>query len=207
MLSNTSVINQTTAMTNIESLNRIFRFQIDGQTDVWNRRWQRLRSRLLSTLSATLLVGFFGLASWLTMPAVSLADGMGIVPPEMSISTAISALTADADNAVVTEKVDQFAQAYLQVLELLSDRPPEESEVESSAEALNAQQSIPAKTLEAETQEAETQEAKNLEAAAIDLIESSGLTMSEYMEMLSLASEDETFRDQVLSRMNESLQK
>lgn len=202
MLSNISVINQTTAMTNIESLNRIFRFQTkaqtDAQTDIGSRRWPRLYTRLLSTL----LVGFFGLASWLTMPAVSLADGMGIVPPEISISTSISALTADADRAVATEKVDQFAQAYLQVLELLSDRPPEDSEVESSAEALNAQQSIPAKTLEAKTQEPE-----DLEAEAIELIESSGLTMSEYIEMLSLASEDEAFRDQVLSRMNESLQK
>ena len=102
----------------------------------------------------------------------------------MPIAEAIAPLTDSAD--IAADKVDQFAQAYLQVLKLLSDREPELPAAETSAEAQKVQQSI--------------------EAEAIELIKGSGLAMSEYMKMLSLASQNEAFRDKVLGRMDESLQ-
>ncbi|MGB5915245.1 MAG: DUF4168 domain-containing protein, partial [Phormidesmis sp.] len=82
------------------------------------------------------------------------------------------------------EKVDQFAQAYLQVLKLLSDRESEIPAAETSAEALKIEQAI--------------------EADAIKIIQDSGLTAPEYMQILRLASQDSAFQDKVLGRMDES---
>ena len=96
----------------------------------------------------------------------------------------IAPLAEGAD--IAADKVDQFAIAYLQVLKLLSDREPELPAAETSAEAVKVQQAI--------------------EADAVKLIESSGLTMPEYMKMLGLASQDATFRDKVLSRIDASIE-
>jgi hypothetical protein len=147
-------------MANFDSLNRMF------------------LSRLHTTLLTTLFCLTFCLVGLLTLPALSLADGAP------TAESSIAPLSEHAD--IAANKVDQFAQAYLQVLELLSDREPELPAAETSAEALKIQQSI--------------------EAEAVKQIESSGLTMAEYMKMLGLASQDEAFRDKVLSRLDESLQ-
>jgi len=87
---------------------------------------------------------------------------------------------------IAAEKIDQFAQAYLQVLQLLSDREPELPAAESSAEALEIQQSI--------------------ESEAVSLIQNTGLTLPEYMQILDLASQDETFQDKVLGRIDDSVE-
>jgi hypothetical protein len=168
-------------MANFDSLNRMFlsQRQVNGQ----KRRspWQDSPSRLYATLLTAILCFTFCLAfclvSLLMLPAVSLAD---------SAPTAESMAPLSEHADIAASKVDQFAQAYLQVLELLSDREPELPAAETSAEALKIQQSI--------------------EADAVKQIENSGLTMAEYMKMLGLASQDEAFRDKVLSRLDESLQ-
>ena len=59
-----------------------------------------------------------------------------------------------------------------------------EAAAETSTEALEIQQSI--------------------EAEAIATIKDAGLTLPEYMQILSLASQDEAFQDKVLGRMDES---
>ncbi len=84
---------------------------------------------------------------------------------------------------IAAEKIDQFAQAYLQVLTLLSDRESEIPAAETTAEALKIEQSI--------------------ESAAVQIIQDSGLTMPEYMQILGLASQDATFQDKVLGRLDE----
>ena len=132
---------------------------------------------------ALCLVSLFGL------PALSFADNLS--DSALSDSAAVEAAPpfsgAMVDSAdIPADKVDQFAGAYLKVLQLLSDREPELPAAETSAEALKVQQSI--------------------EAEAIALIKDSGLTMSEYMQILGLASQDATFRDKVLGRMDESMQ-
>lgn len=91
----------------------------------------------------------------------------------------------NSDN-IAAGKVDSFATAYLQVLQLLSDREPELPAAETSAEAQKIQQSI--------------------EAEAVALIKASGLSMPEYMEILGLASQDATFRDKILGRMDEAIE-
>ena len=137
---------------------------------------------------ALCLVSLFGL------PALSFADNLSdsaLSDSALSDSAAVEAAPpfsgAMVDSAdIPADKVDQFAGAYLKVLQLLSDREPELPAAETSAEALKVQQSI--------------------EAEAVALIKDSGLTMSEYMQILGLASQDATFRDKVLGRMDESMQ-
>lgn len=94
----------------------------------------------------------------------------------------IAEMSPSAD--VPTEKIDQFSQAYLQVLKLFSDREAEIPAAETNAEALKIEKSI--------------------EADAITIIENSGLTLSEYMQILGFASQDVTFQEKVLGRMDET---
>ncbi len=163
-------------MTILDSLNRIFL----SQKQVIPFCWLANRPKIRSKLCAFLVIAIFCLGGWLTLPAASFADAI-------ASSTAESAIESMSERAdIAADKVDQFAQAYLQVLKLLSDREPELPAAETSAEALKIQQSI--------------------EAEAVKRIEDSGLSMAEYMKMLSLASQDEAFSDKVLSRLDESLQ-
>lgn len=83
---------------------------------------------------------------------------------------------------IAAEKVDQFAQAYLQVLILLNER----------------QADLPANATSDDTAKVE----QSIETDAAAIIEQSGLTMPEYTQILSLASQDEAFRSQVLSRID-----
>ena len=91
-------------------------------------------------------------------------------------------ITNSAD--VAAEKLDQFAQAYLQVLQLLSERESEIPAAQTNAEAIKVEKSI--------------------EADAIAIIQDSGLSLSEYMQILGLASQDKAFQDQLLGRIDES---
>jgi len=68
MLSDSSVINPTTAMPNIDSLNRIFLFQ--------NYLSRFNLPKQLQTLISALLISGFCLLSLLTMPASCLADDL-----------------------------------------------------------------------------------------------------------------------------------
>lgn len=117
-------------------------------------------------------------------PTIIVAAAPTIVATAPATAATTPAATTDSNN-IAADKLDSFAKTYLQVLQLLSDREPELPAAETSAEAVKIQESI--------------------EQEAIALITKSGLTMPEYMEILGLASQDTTFRDKVLSRMDESL--
>lgn len=163
-------------MPNIDTLNRMFSSQVRDLQMGWGECLKRLQMAVLA--SAFCLVSF--LMGAIAFPTASLADEI----PSLPTTQEIAPLTDGAD--IAADKVDQFALAYLQVLKLLSDREPELPAAETSAEAAKVQQAI--------------------EADAVKLIEGSGLTMPEYMQMLGLASQDTTFRDKVLSRMDASIE-
>lgn len=131
--------------------------------------------------------------SWAIALTLCLTSFSVATPPAFADAASSAALEATqplstlADSAdIPADKVDQFAAAYLQVLQVLSDREPELPAAETSAESLKVQQSI--------------------EDEAIAAIQESGLTMPEYMQILGLASQDAGFRDKVLGRMDESMQ-
>lgn len=168
-------------MLNIGSLNRMFRsFKQIGifrrhRKSPWNPLFHQARSVLIVTLLCCLF-----LCHTLTKTAYAaeteslLAPGMqGEVAPALAEGTEIAA-----------EKIDQFAQAYLQVLEVLSDREAEIPAAETNAEALKIEKSI--------------------ESDVVALIQESGLTLPEYMQILGLASQDPTFQDKVLGRMDDT---
>ncbi|MEO1621245.1 MAG: DUF4168 domain-containing protein [Cyanobacteria bacterium J06632_3] len=145
--------------------------------------WSLIRT-IIKSVTTYLLVAVFCTVALISFPNNSWAGSQ----PEMSESSSL--VDAEATQSIsegtdiAAEKIDQFAQAYLQVLQLLSDREPELPAAESSAEALKIQQSI--------------------ESEAISLIQSTGLTVPEYMQILSLVSQDEALQDKVLGRMDDT---
>ena len=141
-------------------------------------------SRSLSRLLCTAIAAAFCLITLVSFPSPSFADVSATSAAPSLIDPPVGSTTDSED--IPADKVDQFAGAYLKVLQLLSDREPELPAAETSAEALKVQQSI--------------------ESEAVALIKDSGLTMPEYMQILGLASQDVTFRDKLLGRMDESMQ-
>jgi len=115
-------------------------------------------------------------------PALAAIDSAAIDSAAIDSAAVDSAAVDSAD--ITADKIDQFTQAYLQVLQLLSDRESEIPAAETTAEALKIEQAI--------------------EADAIKIIQDSGLTTPEYMQILGLASQDSAFQDKVLGRMDES---
>lgn len=166
-------------MSNVDSLNRMFLFLANIFRANGQVNGRSLYRRIYAALLAIVLCLSGSLSGLIALPAVALAEGA-------SLPTAEAIAPPTSSTNIAADKVDQFAIAYLQVLKLLSNREPELPAAETSAEALKVQQSI--------------------EAEAIELIGGSGLAMADYMKMLSLASQDETFRGKVLSRMDEALQ-
>jgi len=154
-------------MANICTLNRIF-FSVFPIA--------RLLSLVLVTVIFVTTVVGTPAGAW-----AQTAQSTDLMPTTEIVET-VQTIPDSAD--IPAEKADQFAQAYLQVLQLLSDREPELPAAETSTEAMAIQQSI--------------------EADAIAIIQNAGLTMSEYMQILGLASQDETFQDKVLGRIDES---
>ena len=170
-------------MTDIHSINRFSSIGKKRLFPAWwifhliSLRWQVI-ARSLTALKNLATCGLCVLCL-IGFPAAAIAEGQTVLPAKT--------IQPRSDSAeIAADKVDQFAQAYLQVLQVLSDRESELPAAETSAEALKVQQSI--------------------EAEAVERIESSGLTLPEYMQILGLASQDTDFRDKVLSRMDESLQ-
>lgn len=142
-------------------------------------------SRFLSSFSQRIVRPLLGLFLGL---AIAL---FGLTSASFAVSTPlVQAVPAEAGQSLIegadiaAEKIDQFAQAYLQVLQLLGDREAEISAAETTDEALKIEQSI--------------------ESDAVRIIQDSGLFMPEYMKILGLASQDAAFQDKVLGRMDES---
>lgn len=154
------------------SLPRIFPFQLF---------FKRVRAVRWSHVAMSLIV-IVMLFTW-AVPTLAAPLSSAASSPTQAIETDAVQLTADSSD-IAAEKVDQFAQAYQQVLQLLSDREPELPAAATTAEALKVEQSI--------------------ESAAVAIIEQAGLTMPEYMQILSLASQDEAFQDKILATIDEA---
>lgn len=81
------------------------------------------------------------------------------------------------------EKVSQFVQAYLHVLALLDRREGDLQAAETELESLRLQQEV--------------------EVEAFHLIEASGLTLQEYLQLLGLANTDPEFGERVATLLQE----
>jgi Mg2+ and Co2+ transporter CorA len=89
----------------------------------------------------------------------------------------------DADD-ISAEKISQFVRAYLQVLELIERRENELQGAELDSESQQIQQEI--------------------EVQAIGLIQASGLTLQEYLQLLSLTNLDPEFGERVAAQLQEA---
>jgi hypothetical protein len=85
--------------------------------------------------------------------------------------------------AISSEKVSQFANAYIGIVDLISGRSEE--------------------LQQAETAEEYNQLEQELEAAAIEIIQQTGLTPPEYLQLLTLADTDTEFSERVATQIQD----
>jgi hypothetical protein len=89
-------------------------------------------------------------------------------------------------SAISTEKINQFIRAYLQVVELIEQRESDLQSAETEPESLQIQQAI--------------------RAEAVERIQEEGITLQEYLQLLSLANIDPEFGERVTAQLQESVQ-
>jgi hypothetical protein len=87
-------------------------------------------------------------------------------------------------NDIPSETVSRFVKAYIAVVKLIESRELSLQRTETDTESRQMQQEI--------------------QAAALDLIQANGLTLSAYWELLGLANSDPEFRDRVLAQIDEA---
>jgi hypothetical protein len=112
--------------------------------------------------------------------AAETSSGLPTAPEEVASPASNNPTASD----ISSEKVSQFIQCYLQVLELVEQREPIVNAAETELEA---------KQLE-----------KEVEAAALALIEQSGLTLPEYFQLLGLANSDAEFSERITAQLQEA---
>lgn len=104
-------------------------------------------------------------------------------PAEDEPAPAASPAQPDA-NDIPSETVSRFVNAYMAVVKLIESRELGLQRAETDTESRQMQQEI--------------------QAAALDLIQANGLTLSAYWELLGLANSDPEFRDRVLAQIDEA---
>lgn len=112
---------------------------------------------------------------------VAQAEPVTVPPPAPDLETANKSASA---NDIASEKVSQFVQAYLQVLSLVEQREPIVQAAETQLEA--------------------SQLEREIEAEAWTLVEKTGLTRQEYLQLLGLANSDTEFGERIAAQLQEA---
>ncbi|MBE9108342.1 DUF4168 domain-containing protein [Nodosilinea sp. LEGE 07298] len=109
-----------------------------------------------------------------------------IAAPTMPTADAapLATPTAPDANDIPSETVSRFVRAYIAVVKLIESRELSLQRAETDTESHQMQQEI--------------------QAAALELIQADGLTLSAYWELLGLANSDPEFRDRVLAQIDEA---
>lgn len=136
-------------------------------------------------LKRFILLGFcvigFGIAfvpnSWAQEPTAPVGENP---PPIEQLFPSRSGLNA---SDISSEKISQFVQAYLKVVALIDRRESDLQGAETESESLQMQQEI--------------------QAEALQLIETEGLTVQEYLQLLGLANIDPEFGERVAAHLQE----
>jgi Domain of unknown function (DUF4168) len=103
---------------------------------------------------------------------------------ESSQTPAIESIGISSDT-ISSEKVSQFVDAYLQVLALIGQREADLQAAQTVTESQRLEQDI--------------------EAEAVRIIETTGLTQSEYLQLLTLANIDPDFGERIATQLQEKL--
>lgn len=129
-----------------------------------------------------ILVLVLMLVIWVT-PLHAAAQAGETVNSSGEIEPSLLGQSLNADG-ISAEKISQFVQAYLQVLDLIEQRENELQSAELDSESQQIQQEI--------------------EAQAVNLIQASGLTLQEYLQLLSLTNIDPEFGERVAAQLQEA---
>lgn len=128
--------------------------------------------------------------SWIRLGLMALLLLGGGLPAAASTGAAIEdpapvvTPTAPDANDIPSETVSRFVRAYIDVVKLIESRELSLQRAETDTESHQMQQEI--------------------QAAALDLIQANGLTLTAYWELLGLANSDPEFRDRVLAQIDEA---
>lgn len=128
-----------------------------------------------------------GLVLCLWMQPITGSWAVELTPPE-SLSVDLEPPSSgrngiDAD-AISSEKISQFVEAYLKVVHLIEQREGDVQGAETDSESLQARQQI--------------------ESEALSAIEATGLTLQEYLQLLSLANIDPEFSERIAAQLQEA---
>lgn len=150
--------------------------------------------KALSTL-CLLLIAWFSFGCWphLNHPFDSASTGF-LAHPNRAYADELSDLeaspapptfnTSDVQVAdISSEKISQFVQAYVQVVELIDQREAELQQAETESESLRIQ--------------------RDIVAEAFSKIEDTGLSQQEYLQLLGLANIDPEFGERIATQLEE----
>lgn len=125
------------------------------------------------------------------------AEGVGLIRPANAAISLLSShqiasrpglkvrflgLMSDRVDEISVEKISQFIQAYLQVIQLLEQFPGVLHRLDTTGN------SVPQ---------------PNIEQAALEIIEAAGLTRQEYLQLLNLANADPDFSDRIAMQLED----
>jgi len=144
--------------------------------------WRRAIAFLLclSVCWGTLSLGLFGKGAGRAAAFAAPAEPSPVSESSDPPAPATNFATED----ISAEKVSQFVRAYLQVLALVEEREGAVQAAETQLESMRLQQ--------------------ELETEAFALIEESGLTLQEYLQLLGLANTDPEFGERVATQLQEA---
>jgi len=140
--------------------------------------WQAIRRSLKTILYVMLLT----IASFAFLSSSVLAVDLPKLPKQVLELPLITRPNLDPGN-IPSEKVNQFVRACLQVVKLIERREGDLQSMEGGAESRRLEQEI--------------------EAEALAIIETSGLTRQEYLQLLGLANTDPEFGERVANQLQE----
>lgn len=151
--------------------------QLENWVGSWGSRWPCLVALWLICLVN------LGFAAPATAAEQSISAPAN--PSVNQIELAPEPTRLDADD-ISAEKIHQFVQAYLQVLALIEGRETELQGAEMEFESQQIQREI--------------------EAQAVALIQAAGLTLQEYLQLLSFTNIDPEFGERVAAQLQEATQ-
>ncbi|WP_081972781.1 DUF4168 domain-containing protein [Leptolyngbya sp. KIOST-1] len=143
-----------------------------------NYGWTAIAARLLRRWQQGLIGGLVAILLLTGLPAAAVAVPIPDEPVPLTTPAA-----PDASD-IPSETVSRFVRAYIAVVKLIESRELSLQRVETDTESRQMQQEI--------------------QAAALELIQANGLTLSAYWELLGLANSDPEFRDRVLAQIDEA---
>lgn len=173
-----------------KSANKLVMGEAEGEKSAIALLLQPAR-KALTTICLLLIIWFsIGLPSSLNhLGDISLASNHLAYAEELSDFEDVAPATPTFNTSdiqvddISSEKISQFVQAYVQVVELIDQREDELQQAETESESLRIQHDIVAE--------------------AFSKIEDTGLSQQEYLQLLGLANIDPEFGERIATQLEE----